>query len=512
MTRQARYQKKNMEEKNLRKKTVIAFIWCLVRSGIEQITTFIIFLFLSRMLTPDDFGVVALAAGIVEILRLLSWVGLFEAIIRAPDLDEIAADTAFWTSVTVGGLLAGLVLVLAEPAARLFGQPVLAPVIRTMSLIVIASSLGITHTGRLARNFGHRSLAMRALAANIAGGLAALAVILADGGLWALVAQRIGAEIMQTAAVWVALPWVPKLRFSMAEVRRMAGFGARITVVNIIAGVHMRIQEALVGLRLPVSAVGTLRIANRLTELIQQMVFLPANQATMVAFSRLQAEPANLQRAYLQALRLAGLVAMPCFIGLACIGPQLVPWLFGGQWTASVPVLQALCLAVVPVTVLYFMPPVLVAVGDAGGLAWLSAANLGLGVAATLIAAGHGILAVGIGLTIRSWLLMPACLFLLNRASGLTARSVLAALTAPAIAAIAAAIPVLAIRPWGNGDLAVPLRLAVDGAVFGTAYCGLLLLFGRPFVGAVAESLIPVIPARLQATVRRLCGLPGQAA
>lgn len=493
-----------MAEKSLKKKTVIAFLWSSVRSGIEQITTFIIFLFLGRMLTPDDFGIVALAAGIVEILRLLSWVGLFEAIIRAPDLDETAADTAFWTSVTIGAVLAAAVLLLAGPAARLFGQPVLAPVIRAMSLIVIASALGITHTGRLARNFGHKSLAMRALAANIAGGLAAAAVIFAGGGLWALVAQRVAAEIMQTAAVWIALPWLPKPRFSWAEVRRMAGFGARITIVNVIAGVHMRIQEAVVGLHLPVAAVGSLRVANRLTELFQQMVFLPANQATMVAFSRLQGEPASLRRAYLQALRLAGLAAMPCFIGLAAIAPRLVPWLFGAQWAASVPVLQALCLAVVPITILYFMPPVLVAVGDAGGLAWLSAANLGLGIASTLMAAGHGILAVGIGLTVRSWLLMPACLLLLFRAAGLAPRAVLGALAAPSLAALGAALPVLALA--GREGLATPLRLALDIALFGTVYAGLLLVFGRPFIGAVAQSLAPLMPPKLQAGLRRLTG------
>ena len=446
------------------------------------------------MLTPDDFGVVALAAGIVEVLRLLSWVGLFEAIIRAPELDEVAADTAFWTSVTIGGVLVGLVLLLAAPAARLFDQPVLAPVIRAMSLIVIASALGITHTGRLARNFGHKSLALRALAANIAGGLAALAAILAGGGLWALVAQRVAAEVVQTAAVWIALPWLPKLRFSPAEIRRMAGFGARITIVNIIAGVHMRVQEAVVGLRLPVAAVGSLRIANRLTELIQQMVFLPANQATMVAFSRLQADPANLQRAYLQALRLAGLAAIPCFLGLACLGPRLVPWLFGNQWTASVPILQALCLAVVPTTVLYFMPPVLVAVGDAGGLAWLSAANLTLGVIATLAAARHGILAVGIGLTVRSWLLLPACLYLLNRASGLKAGAVLGAVAMPTAAAVGAALPVLGLADWQGIDLPVPVRLGLDFAAFATVFTGLLLLFGRSFLGTVAGSLFPLIP------------------
>lgn len=492
-----------MKKRTLKQKTAIAFIWSALRSGIEQGISFIIFLFLGRLLTPADFGVVALAAGVVEVLRLMSSAGIIEAIIRAPQLDEAAADTAFWTSLAVGLSLAAVVFLIAGPIARLFHQPLLERIIPVMSLIVVASTLGVTHTGRIARNFGHKALAMRALAANLAGGLAALTVILAGGGLWALVAQRLAAEIVQTIAVWIAHPWVPRLHFSWTELRKMAGFNARIAASNILDGISMRVQESLVGLYLPVGAVGALRIASRLTDLTQQMVFMPANQATMVAFSRLQGDTQALRRFYLEAIRLAGLAAFPCFIALAAMAPDLVPWLFGRQWEPSVPVLQALCFGVVPTTLLYFMAPMLVAVGHSGGLACLSFVNLALGVTSTITAARFGVVAVGIGLTLRVWILMPVALFLLWKSCEVRPGPVVRALTPPFAAALAAGVPAAAMAFWLHGSLPPPVLVASEILVYFAAYGLVLFTLAGHFLAEVGDSLLPIIPPRLHGGVRR---------
>ncbi len=497
---------------SLRQKTALSFLWCAIRSGIEQGFSFIIFLFLGRLLTPDDFGLVALAAGIVEVLRLLSWVGLYEVIIGAPQLDEAAADSAFWTSVTLGLILAGVVVLAAPAIARFFVQPPLTDVIRVMSLIVVVSALGITHTGRLARNFGHKALAMRALAANFAGGIAALAVILAGGGMWALVAQRLAAELIQTVAAWTALPWVPRFRFSLSAVKQMAGFCARVTVANLVNGVSMRVQEALVGTYLPIGAVGSLRVASRLTELFQQMVFMPANQVSMVAFSRLQDDRESLQRAYIQAVRLSGLVAFPCFLALAATGPDLIPWLFGRQWQASAPVLQTLCLAVVPTTLLYFMAPVQVAIGRTGSFAWLSVLHLGLGAATTVALAPLGIVAVGAGLTLRAWILMPVVLFVLKHDAGIRPVAVLAAMAPSFIAAAAAALPALAMSHLLRDSLPAPLLVLLELAAYGLTYCAALISAARSFLCEAASALLPLLPTSLQIRVRRLLGLDPAAA
>ncbi len=496
-----------MRAMNLRQKTARSFIWCTARSGIEQGFSFVIFLFLGRLLTPDDFGLVALAAGIVEVLRLLSWVGLYEAVIRVPQLDEAAADSAFWTSVTLGAVLAAGVVLAAPAVAAFFAQPALKSVIRVMSLIVVVSALGIVHTGRLARNFGHKALAMRALAANFAGGLAAMAVILAGGGMWALVAQRLAAEAIQTVAAWTALPWVPRFRFSPAAVRHMAGFCARVTVANLVNGANMRVQEALVGTYLPIAAVGSLRVAGRLTELFQQLVFMPANQVSMVTFSRLQEDRSSLQRAYVQAIRLSGLVAFPCFLALAATGPDLVPWLFGSQWRASAPILQALCLGVAPTTLLYFMAPVQVAVGRTGTFAWFSVFHLGLAAAATVAFAPFGIVAVGVGLTLRAWILMPVILFLLKRDAGIRPMAVLFAMAPSFAGAVVAALPVLALGHWLRGGLPTPLLIVIELAVYGIAYCAAMLGAAHDFLCEAAVALMPLMPSGMQTVVGRLLDL-----
>ena len=480
-----------MDNRLLKKKAVHAFGWSAVKSGVEQLSGFLIFLFLGRMLTPEDFGVVALAAAVVEVLRLISWVGLYEAIIRAQQLDEIAADTAFWTSVSIGvGLALGLLLT-AAPIAHLFGQPTLAAVIKAMSAIVVVSALGITHTGRLARDFGHKALAMRALVSNLVGGVAAVSVVLAGGGMWALVVQRLAAELMQTVAVWIALPWMPRWRFSMVEVRRMMAFGAGMTVVNIVNGINMRVQEALVGVTLPTAAVGSLRIANRLTDLIQQMVFMPVHQAGLVTFSRLQGDPEALRRSCLRALRLAGLAAFPCFFGLAAVAPDLIPWLFGQRWAASVPLLQALCMAVVPQTLQFFLIPMLIAVNRATELAIFSVAHLALGVAFTIAAAPHGVVWVTVGLTVRSWLLLPVILIMLRRGAGIRPADILVTLTPPFVAALLTAAATWQIGQSLGDAVFRPALVGLQILAFAAVYAVFVYVSARRFLAETMGSLWP---------------------
>lgn len=489
---------------NLKRKTALSLIWCAVRSGIEQGCSFIIFLFLGRMLTPDDFGLVALAASVIEALRLVSSVGLFESIIGIAELDEETADTAFWTSVGTGVVLAGVLILLAGPIARVFHQPLLEDVTKVMSLIIIVSTLGVVHAGRLARDFGHKALAMRALAANLAGGIAALAVIFAGGGMWALVAQRLAAESMQTVATWIALGWIPRVRFSKAAVRRMAGFGVGITIANLVNGLHMRATEAAVGMYLPVGDVGALRIANRLSDLIQQMVFMPANQVTMVAFSKITGDRETLRQGVLHAIRLSGLIAFPCFLGLAAVAPDLVPWMFGAQWAPSVPILQALCLGVAPLTLLYFLPSVQVAVGRSTAYAAFMVFYMITGVLFTIGCAPYGIVMVAIGLTARTWLLTPLALILLKRGAGVKLRSVGLAIAPPFLAAFAAALPTYGLADWLRGSLPTPLLLVVEGVSYGVVYIGLMLTTGRQFLAQATTSVLPMMPPSVQTQLRRI--------
>ncbi len=487
----------------LKQKTARAFAWSLLRSAFEQGFAFVVFLVLARLLAPDDFGLIAIAAAIIELLRLLSWSGMPEVVIRAPHLSEEMADTAFWTNVGVALVLAGGTLLAVDGIAAAFGQPALAPVMQAMALIVVVSALGGIHNARLIRNFGHKALAMRALAANLAGGVAGISVALAGGGVWALVAQRLAAEVVQTLAMWVALRWVPRLRFRPAELPAMIRFGAGMTITNVTNIMTVRVQEALVGLHMPVAATGYFRVANRVIELITQMAFMPAHQAALPSFARLQDQRDDLGHAFLGAIRLGALVAFPAFLGLAAAAPHLVPFALGEQWRPSVPVLQALALIGVPLVVDLFLNPVLVAVGHSRSLAVYSVLKIALATALTLAALPFGVVAVAAGLALRGWVMLPMAMMLLHRACGLPREAVLGAMWPPLLAALSMAAATYALGQQLGA-------LMPDGAVVATQvafgaglYVLLMLTAARAFVLESARQVMPVMPVGMREWVRR---------
>lgn len=488
---------------DLTRKAARAFGWSMLRSAFEQGFAFLVFLVLARLLAPEDFGLIAIAAAIIELLRLLSWAGMPEVVIRAPQLSEEMADTAFWTNAGVGLALAGLTLLGTDAIAAAFRQPALAGVMQAMALIIVVSALGGIHNARLIRNFGHKALAMRALAANLAGGIVGIAVALAGGGVWALVAQRLAAETVQTLAMWVALRWVPRPRYRPRLVPGMVRFGAGMTVTNVTNIMTMRVQEALVGLYLPVAAAGYFRVGNRIIDLITQLAFMPAHQAALPSFAQLQENPRELGLAFLGAIRLAALVAFPAFLGLAAVAPQLVPLALGEQWRPSVPVLQALSLIGIPLVLDLFLNPVLVAVGHSRDLAIYSVIKIALATAFTLAALPHGVAAVAAALALRGWITVPMVVVLLRRACGLPWGSLMRALWPPLVGSGGMAAATLAVGLQAAPTLSPAVLLMVQVAFGAVLYVLIMLTLGRAFVSESARQLLPVMPVPMREWLRR---------
>ncbi len=169
---------------DLKKKTATSILWSIVRVGWSTVATFIIFVVLARILGPADFGTFALASLFVEIGRVLAYAGLGDAVTRQLDLDEELADTAFWASLGFSVSVA-LVIFFAAPAYGEFVRdPNVAEILKWLAPLLPLSSLAVIHNARLAREFGHKSLAAQSIAASLLSGATAVAAAFLGWGVW----------------------------------------------------------------------------------------------------------------------------------------------------------------------------------------------------------------------------------------------------------------------------------------------------------------------------------------
>lgn len=381
--------------------------WVALGATGNVVLSFAVFLVLARLLDPDAFGLVAVAVVFIDILLIVTRGGLPDLLIQTERLDETFADTAFWVALASGCVYALGLAALSWPIAWLLRIPELQPVLAALAVTFVVSALGVIHEARLQRRFGFRSLALRALAANLIGGSVAVALALHGFGVWSLVIQRLLATGATTILTWVAFPWLPGRRFDRRQARRQVAFGSRVFSTHLLLTLSIRSQEVVAACFLSTADIGLLRMAWRCIDLISQVAVIPLASVALPAYARLQGRPRELAAAFDGFVAMSAVLALPAFLGMAAVAPTLVPLLFGEPWRDAVPVLRILALLGPEFVATSLLWALFTASDRTGTALALAAGQFAVTILAAIVTAPFGLSALVVGHVLRAYLFSP---------------------------------------------------------------------------------------------------------
>jgi O-antigen/teichoic acid export membrane protein len=192
-----------------------------------------------------------------------------------------------------------------------------------------------------------------------------------------------------------------------------------MTYTQVIYVALVRVQDVIIGRFIGTAAVGQYRTAWRTVDLIAQGVIMPFTQVALPTLGRLQDDLPAFRKAYLRITAVCSAVALPAIVGFAVLAPDVIPLVFGPQWTPAAPVAQVLGLMAVPFTLNRFAAPALATLGRYATLARLSSLQLVLTVVLSLAAAPYGLVAIAGAYVARAYLMLPLQLRAFKRHSGL---------------------------------------------------------------------------------------------
>jgi O-antigen/teichoic acid export membrane protein len=462
--------------------------WMGLDATVNQAVSLGVFIVLGRLLEPREFGLVASAAAVLWLLRVVVDQGFSSALIQREHLTSIEIDTAFWTAVITGTVVAALTVAAAPLIADLFSQPRLAAVMRVVSVVFVLAALDGTQSALLTRAMDFRPQAIRRLAATFTSAVVAIALAAAGAGVWALVAQLVTFESVSVVLLWSLADWRPSLRFSRTSFRELLTVGASITGIRFLTNVGGNADNVLIGVVIGPLALGYYVIAFRVITVINQVLALALLQVVFSAFSRLRSDPDALNDAFYRSANLVSAVAFPIYAGLAMVGHPLIVAVFGAKWTPSAAVLEALTLAGLVQCQTIFSSQYAIALGKVHNeLRWTA-----LVVAAQLVgfavAVSFGIVAVALSLGIVLAVAWPARLVWLRRVGGLSPREYFRPYPSIVGATVAMAAAVI-----GAGQLVTDhgsvVRLAIQIPVGVVVYALALLLFARREAMAVLAGM-----------------------
>jgi O-antigen/teichoic acid export membrane protein len=465
----------------LASKVARAAVWSAVRIAGSQVTSFLVFMSLTRLLAPKEIGLMALAAAIIDLTGPLTRAGFPESLIQRDDASELQADTCFWTTMLLSVGMALLVVESASYAAAAFDAAELAPVLQVSSIILPLVALGATHEARITREFGHKALAMRGLVANVFGGAVGIGMGFLGYGVWSLVGQRIVSTLAAVLFAWWSYRWFPKFRFSRVEFSRMGRFGIHMVGISFLGTLNGRILDFLLGYFSGAAAVGHVRVASRCLDMVTQFTITPLMSVTLPAFSRLQADPAAFERGFRRMVRTCAVITFPSYLGLAVVADDLLPLLFGSHWTLSASVLKIMCLGVIPITLHAFTWTAIVAVGKSDRAALGALINASFTALVVSLAAPLGPLAAVAANVARAYVGLPIGFRFLRLHTGVRAWPLVQSTLLPLGSAAIMTLSVWAVKVVTQ-DWSAVLRLTCMISTGALVYSGVMWTFGQRIV------------------------------
>ncbi len=321
-----------------------ALIW----RGLQHVTVKLIFLarllILARLLSPDDFGLLAISAIFIDVLLQISNFGMVPALVQRAETEDKHYHVAWTVGVIRGVGIAGITALSAPLVANFFEEPRAAPIILALALRPLIDAVASIRTADLTRKLNFRSLAILEIPKAL--GNALIAILLARSlGVWALVAGALGGSLVYLLLSYLVAPYRPSLTLDFNAARGLVRFGQWVFVTSLVALAGQAVLRVVISRQL-----GTIELG--LYYLAASLAFFPAEIASQIIgevafpfYARLQAEASRAAQAFRAILISTTVLLVPMVALLITLTPSLVATVLGSQWAGTTGLIRVLALA-----------------------------------------------------------------------------------------------------------------------------------------------------------------------
>jgi PST family polysaccharide transporter len=429
---------------------------------------------LARILSPGDYGLIAMVMVLAALATEFRHMGLAAATIQQKDITREQISTLFWVNSAMGGALMLLMAALSPLVAWFYNEPKLLELTAVLSLTFLLGGLSVQHLALLRRQMRFASLAKVEVGATVLSVAAAITSAVLGAGFWSLTIMHLSRTLLILLGAALATRWLPSKPTRAPGTRAMLRFGFNLAIFNTLSLKVREFDRLLLGWQLGSATLGLYANAHALLLIPLGRINLPLTLVALPTLSRLHNDPDRYRLYYRQGILLLTSLTLPLVCFCAAAAPQLVPVVLGDQWLGAIPIFTALAPAALAVSLAPTTRWVFVSTGNTARqlrFALVSAPCTLLGI---IVGLQYGPVGVAMGLGIALLLLrIPELIYCFRAAPGHWTDPLRAA-ARPFIAAILASAPVLWFAfapPIGLPNEAI--TLAVQLTLFALLYAAI---------------------------------------
>lgn len=320
----------------------------LAYKSIEQLLNkglgLIISIVLARLLSPDDFGQLAILTVFINLSQTIVQSGFSSAVVQTKELHKSDYSTTFYISTLLAILMVVILFFCAPFISRLYETEALTTPLRVYSITLLFGAFNSVQLAKLQREMRFKETMITRTVATVLSGAIGIYCAFAGFGLWALVIYNLSSNVLNCLTMLFACHWLPKLEFSMKRAKELWAFGWRMLVSSLLCSLYNDVRSLIIGKKYSTEDLGYYNRGEQFPYVLANTIDTAVQSVMFPALASIQDQKERVKAILSKSVSLGALVIVPILMGLAVVAEPFILLLLTEKWLPAVPYMQIICI------------------------------------------------------------------------------------------------------------------------------------------------------------------------
>lgn len=328
---------------SLKYRTLSSLFWAFVERAGNQFIALVVQIVMARLLSPGDFGALAVILVVINICNVLVASGLNTALVRDPEVQQNDYSTVFWMSFAMSVVLFVGIWILAPVVADIYDLPQIRAPLRAMGLLCIINSYNSIQMAIVRRRLELKKSFKATLASVVISGAIGVICALLGMGIWSLVVQQVSYQITMCMVLAVQVRWFPHMVFNTKRAQRLFSFGWKLLASGLLGEAYRGLTDLVVGKVFSSEILGFVSQGKKYPVALASILNGSIQPVMLSAASKMQTDAVALKSLARRALQTTSFFVIPAFLAFSLVSENLVNILLGEKWLPAVLFMQIYC-------------------------------------------------------------------------------------------------------------------------------------------------------------------------
>lgn len=331
------------ETSDIKKKAIKGGFWQFAQKMLSQAISLFVGIVLARLLSPTDYGLVAMTTIFISVAGVFASSGLGSSLVQKKEIDLLDCDTVFWAGLGLSAIIFTILFFCAPLIAAIYNNYQLIWIIRAQSVSLLFSSFSSVQGSLVSRKLDFKAFFYLTLISTILSGIVGLSMAFAGFGVWALIGHSFSGTIVSIITLQRIVKWCPRFCFSFDRLKKLWGFGLNLMGANLFGTFFNELRGFLIGIRYTPADLAYYNRGNSIPSLFDGNIRGTIASVLFPAMSRLQNNPENIKISIRRSMMTTTFLIAPTMMILCATSEQLIMIVYTSKWALAIPFMQVVC-------------------------------------------------------------------------------------------------------------------------------------------------------------------------